>query len=43
MGEQPGDSVILNNDFNATSPYLKIDFMIRTQIYGLVPAVIKPK
>lgn len=43
IGEQLGDSVILNNDFSATSLYLKIDFMIRTQIFGLVPTIIKPK
>lgn len=28
MGEQLGDLVILNNDFNATSPCFKNDFMI---------------
>lgn len=43
MGAQRGDLVILKNIFDATSPYLKSDFMICTWTFGPVPAVIKPK
>lgn len=43
MGEQLGDLVILSNDFNATSPFEKMGFMMCTQIFGVVPAIIKSK
>lgn len=43
MGARRGDLVILKNIFDATSPYLKSDFMICTQTFGPVLAVIKPK
>lgn len=43
MGAQRGDLVMLKNIVNARGPYLRFDFMICTQTFGPVPAVIRPK